>query len=283
MMRYMPVRTELGRFLRARRDRLTPEDVGLTPYGSRRRVPGLRREELAQLAGVSVAYYTRLEQGQSVNASDAVLDAIGRALRLDDEEQAHLRGLAGPPRKGVRRYRSERVRPATVTVLRSMDVNPALVLGRAADILAWNRPAHALLAPHLALDAPDRPGDRPNMARLVFLEPHTRDLYAEWPAKARDTVAYLRKAAGQWPDDPALTELVGELTMNSAEFAAMWARHPVRDCHSVTVKFRHPLVGEMTLAEEVFRLQEQPGQRLAVFAAEPGSASEAALRLLLAS
>lgn len=96
-------------------------------------------------------------------------------------------------------------------------------------------------------------------------------------------MAYLRKAAGQWPDDPALTELVGELTMNSAEFAAMWARHPVRDCHSVTVKFRHPLVGEMTLAEEVFRLQEQPGQRLAVFAAEPGSASEAALRLLLAS
>ncbi|MBT2207119.1 helix-turn-helix transcriptional regulator [Actinomadura sp. NEAU-AAG7] len=278
----MAASTELGRFLRVRRDRLTPEDVGLDPYGSRRRVPGLRREELAQLAGVSVAYYTRLEQGQSANASDEVLDAIGRALRLDEEERAHLRGLARPPRKGARRSRPERVRPATLAVLRSMDLNPALILGRAADILAWNRPAHALLAPHLPLDAPDRPSDRPNMARLVFLEPHTRDLYADWPAKARDTVAYLRKAAGQWPDDPALTELVGELAVKNEEFAALWARHPVRDCHSVTVTFWHPLVGEMKLAEEVFRLQEQPDQRLAVFAAEPDSASESALRLLCA-
>lgn len=273
---------EMGEFLRACRDRLTPQDAGVTEYGSRRRVPGLRREELAQLAGVSVAYYTRLEQGQSVSASDGVLEALARALRLDEDEQAHLRALAKPPLRTVRRPRPERVRPATLAVLRSMEVNPALVLGRTADILAWNRPAHALLAAHLAWDAPDRPADRPNMARLVFLEPHTRDLYADWRAKARTIVGYLRKAAGQWPDDPELAALVGELTMNSPEFAALWARHPVRDCHSVTVTFRHALVGKMTLAEEVFGVQEEPGQRLAVFSADPDTASEAALRLLSA-
>jgi transcriptional regulator with XRE-family HTH domain len=273
----MDTSAELGSFLRTRRDRLTPEEAGLDQYGSRRRVPGLRREELAQLAGVSVAYYTRLEQGQSLNASEAVLAAIGRALRLDEDEQTHLRGLARPPRRGRRRPRQERVRPATMTILGSMGDTPAMVLGGRADILAWNRPAHALLAAHLDYD------DRPNMARLVFLEPHTRDLYADWPAKARTTVAYLRQAAGRWPDDPDLAALVGELTMNSAEFAALWARHPVRQCRSETVTFRHPLVGELTLAEEVFQVQEDEGQRLAVFAAEPGSPAEAALRLLRAA
>lgn len=162
-------------------------------YGTRRRVPGLRREELALLAGVSVAYYTRLEQGQSLNASDAVLTAIGRALRLDDDEQAHLRRLARPPHRGRLRQHQERLRPATTTLLSSMGDTPAIVLGRHADILAWNRPAHALLAAHLDFDGPERP----NIARLVFLDPHTRDLYADWPAKARATVAYLRKAAGR--------------------------------------------------------------------------------------
>ncbi|WP_437105118.1 helix-turn-helix transcriptional regulator [Streptomyces sp. enrichment culture] len=278
----MERRTELGEFLRTRRARLRPEDVGLPDYGGRRRVPGLRREELAQLAGVSAGYYTRLEQGQSPNASDAVLDAVARVLQLDDAERAHLHSLARPRPKARRRPRPEKLRPSAQILIDSLGDVPALVIGRHGDVLTWNRTAHALIAGHLPFDAPSHPQDRPNVARLVFLDPHTRELYADWRAKAKDTVADLRLSAGRFPEDPELTGLIGELTLRSVEFASLWAAHPVHSCvpqHN-TREVRHPMVGSMTLYNELLELSHADGQRLAVFTAEPGSASAAALQLL---
>ncbi|MBF8194255.1 helix-turn-helix domain-containing protein [Nonomuraea sp. K274] len=276
----MDVRTELGEFLRSRRARLRPEEAGLPAHGGRRRVPGLRREELAQLAGVSAGYYTRLEQGQSPNASDAVLDAVARVLRLDQAERAHLYALARPERRPVRRVRPERARPGVRLMIESFGDVPALVMGRFLDVLAWNRMAHALLAGHLGFHTPDRPGERPNVARLVFLDPHTRELYADWPRKARSTVADLRLISGRHPGAPALSSLVGELSLGSPKFAGLWAAHAVGDCGGTTRAYRHPLAGGMELMTEFMTLPDDDGQRVAVFNAEPGSSSEAALRLL---
>ncbi|WP_141583008.1 helix-turn-helix transcriptional regulator [Actinomadura sp. WMMA1423] len=274
-------RSELGEFLRTRRARLRPEDLGLPDYGGRRRVPGLRREELAQLAGVSAGYYTRLEQGQSSNASEAVLDAIARVLRLDETEHAHLRSLARLRTGTPRRPRPERLRPAVRVMLDAFGDTPAVVMGCRYDVLAWNRAAHALLAGHLPFEAPEQPGGRPNIARLVFLDPHTRELYADWRTKARDTVADVRMAAVRRPHDAVLTGLIGELTVHSPEFAALWAAHPVQDCAvRFTREFRHPLVGAMTLNNEIMELSNDEGQRMAVFTASPGTPSAAALRLL---
>ncbi|WP_433463121.1 helix-turn-helix transcriptional regulator [Spirillospora sp. CA-128828] len=282
MLDGMVQHSDLGEFLRTRRARLRPEDVGLPDYGGRRRVPGLRREELAQLAGVSAGYYTRLEQGQSGNASDAVLDAIARVLQLDEAELSHLRRLAHRKAKARPRPRPERMRPAVRLMLEALGDAPALILGRHYDVLAWNRAAHALLAGHVAYDAPERPGERPNIARLVFLDTHTRELYADWRTKARDTVADVRMSAARYPDDPTLTSLVGELTLHSPEFASLWAAHPVQDCAvRYTREFRHPLVGAMTLNNEIMELSNDEGQRMAVFTADPGSSSAEALRLLV--
>lgn len=272
---------ELGEFLRSRRARLQPEDAGLPTFGGRRRVPGLRREELAQLAGVSAGYYTRLEQGQSPNASDAVLDAVARVLRLDEAESAHLYALARPKAKTRRRTpRPERVRPGVRLMIDSFGDVPALVMGRFLDVLAWNPMAHALLAGHLDFHAPDRPGDRPNIARLLFLDPHLRELYGDWLRKARATVADLRLIAGRHPGAPGLTALVGELTVGSPEFAKLWAAHAVGDCGTDTRVYHHPVVGTMAIVAEFMALPYDEGQRVAVFNAEPGSSSAAALRLL---
>ncbi|MFI7276574.1 helix-turn-helix transcriptional regulator [Streptomyces sp. NPDC049879] len=276
----MEQRTELGRFLHSRRARLTPEAVGLIDYGGLRRVPGLRREELAQLAGVSVGYYTRLEQGQTPHASEAVLDALARVLQLDATERAHLHGLARRKPRTRRRVKPEQVRPSVQSMVESFGRLPALVVGRHGDMLTWNRTAHALLAGHLPFDAPTRAADRPNVARLVFLDPHSRELYADWKQKSHDTVADLRMTVGKYPDDPNLEKLVGELSLKSAEFAALWAAHPVRACVQSTRDFRHPLVGPMTLTNELLGLPNDDGQRLSVFTAEAGSSSEIALRLL---
>jgi transcriptional regulator with XRE-family HTH domain len=276
-------RQALGEFLRARRARLSPADAGLVNYGGRRRVPGLRREEIAQLAGVSVAYYTRLEQGQSRNASDAVLDALAGALRLTDAERGHLHSLArteSRPSRPPRRPRPEQLRPAVRLMVESLGDAPALVYGRRTDVLAWNRPAHALLAAHIDLDAPERPATRPNLSRLVFLDPHTRELYADWRRKSRDAVAHLRLTAGRHPDDLLLTELIGELTVKSSEFAALWHAHPVRLCSHHVRTYHHPLVGTLTLNDETLWLPEDEDQRLTVFTADPGSPSADALRLL---
>lgn len=243
-------------------------------------MPGLRREELAQLAGVSVGYYTRLEQGQSQGASDAVLDAVARVLRLDDDERAHLYALARPVSTPPRRPVPERLRPTVRYMIESLGDAPALVLGRRVDVLAWNRMAHALLAGHLDFSAPERPIDRPNWARLFFLDPHIRALFTDWDTKARDTVADLRLITGRYPDDRRLAELIGELTIKSAEFSALWSAHSVRRCAHHTREYRHPAVGPLVLTDELLQLPDDEGQRLVIFTAEPGSPSHAALRLL---
>lgn len=275
-----PPLTELGAFLRSRRDRLTPGEAGVRTYG-RRRVPGLRREELAQLAGVSVTYLTRLEQGQSQNASDSVVEALARALRLDPDERTHLFALARPRPAGRRRApRPEAPKPGAAQLLHAMGDVPAVLLGRFNDVLAWNRAGHLLLAGHLDVEAPGRPGERPNQIRMLFLDQHTRDLYADWRDEAALAVASLRYMAAQLPDDRRLAELVGELSVNSPEFASLWARHAVRLCTSGTKRFRHPEVGPLTLAYEVLHLPEGNGQRILTHTAEPGSGSSAALRLL---
>lgn len=273
----MDQRTELSEFLRSRRARLRPEDVGLTAYGARRRVPGLRREELAQLAGVSVAYYTRLEQGRGQNVSASVLNAIADALRLDRAERDHLTHLARPAghRPRTAAARPQRVRPAVQNLIDTMENVPAYVLGRRMDIIAWNRLACALLGDFAAMPAAQR-----NMAWQAFLEPATRELYVDWESKAADLVAMLRLEAGRRPDDPRLTALVGELSVKSEEFRSLWAAHNVRDkCYGVK-QLHHAVVGTLTLACETLVLPTDPDQQLVTYHAEPGSESAESLRLL---
>ncbi|MFI9045372.1 helix-turn-helix transcriptional regulator [Streptomyces sp. NPDC053427] len=279
----MDTPAELGHFLRTRRARLQPEDVGLAAYGARRRVPGLRREELAQLAGVSVAYYTRLEQGQSHNASEGVLEALARALRLTGDERAHLLDLARPtPNRRRPAVRHDKIRPGLRQLLSALDGVPAVAVGPRFEVLAWNRLGHALIAGHLDFDSPGRPQDRPNAQRLLFLDPHTRELYPDRDTEIRRAVSSLRVAAGQYPDDPQLTELIGELSMKSTEFATLWSRHGVRNCTFGTKLFHHPLVGDMELDFEMMRTPDGSGQGVLMYTAADGSPSEAALRLLAA-
>ncbi|MER6923715.1 helix-turn-helix transcriptional regulator [Streptomyces spiralis] len=268
----------LGEFLRSRRASLRPEDVGLHA-GGRRRVSGLRREEIAMLAGVSLAYYTRLEQGVSGNASDAVLDALADALRLDQDERRHLRTLARPEPKRVRATPPERVRDGIRVVLDSLCSTPAIVLGRNLDILAWNPLGHAFLAAHLDFRSVDTPRIRPNLARLVFLDPHFLDLFADWSEKARDTVAYLNLVAGRNPDDARLSALIGELTLKNRYFADLWAARPVSECLTDSRTYWHPLVGRLELGEEVMQLTDS-GQSLVVYTAESDSPSREALEIL---
>lgn len=271
---------ELGEFLRTRRGALRPADVGIPTAGGRRRVPGLRREELAQLAGVSVAYYTRIEQGQSANASPGVLDAIARALELTDDERSHLHALARPAPARRAAARPEKLRPAAKGLIDAMDGVAAAVLGRRLDALAWNPLCHALFSGHLPYDAPDRPSTRPNWAEQVFLDPHTRDLFVDWERAARNIVGYLRVQAGRYPDDPGLAALVGRLTLGSRRFGELWAQHTVRDKTHARARLRHPLVGELELCNETLRFPDAPDYLLSTFYAEPGSPAEAALHLL---
>jgi transcriptional regulator with XRE-family HTH domain len=269
-------RAELSEFLRTRRARLKPEDVGLPDYGRQRRVPGLRREELAQLAGVSVAYYTRLEQGNGRNVSAEVLDSIARALRLNDAEHSHLIHLAKPKQHKKRpAARTQQVRGALGQLLDSMDGVPAYVVGRRSDVLAWNRMAAALFG-----DWGELPERERNWARMVFLKPEYRDLFVDWEQKASDVVGHLRLDAGCHPDDPRLSALVGELSVKSEDFRRLWARHDVKEKTYGVKLMRHPLVGELTLSFETFRLGDDPEQSLITYHAEPGSPSADALRLL---
>lgn len=272
--------TELGEFLRSRRDRISPDDVGINSYG-RRRVPGLRREELAQLAGVSVTYLTRLEQGQSQNASDAIIDALAGALQLNADERTHLYTLAHPvPAKRPQASNPEVANPGAEQLLHSMSDVPALLLGRFNDILAWNHAGHLLLAGHLDRNAPSDAYDRPNQMKLLFLDEHTRDLYVDWAGEAAHAVASLRYVAAQFANDRRLAALVGELSMNSPEFARLWAGHDVRLCMSGSKRFRHPAIGELELGYEILHLPGNDGQRILTHTAAPDSASFAALRLL---
>jgi transcriptional regulator with XRE-family HTH domain len=274
---------ELGEFLRARRAELTPQGAGITSYGARR-VPGLRREELAHLAGVSATYYTRLEQGQSTNASDAVIDSIARALDLNDDERAHLHDLARPVRARRRRPgRPDHARPGIILLLNAMDDIPSVAIGKRNEVLAWNRLGHLLLAGHLDFDAPQRPADRPNLTRMLFLDPHTRELHRNWRDEASLAVASMRFVAAQFKDDRDLAELIGELTLHSKQFASLWAKHPVQRCMTGIKQFRHPVVGDFDLGFEVLHLPDANGQRLITHTAEPDSPAEAALALLQAT
>jgi transcriptional regulator with XRE-family HTH domain len=268
-------RAELSEFLRTRRARLKPEDVGLRAFGRHRRVPGLRREELAQLAGVSVAYYTRLEQGNGRNVSAEVLDAIARALRLSDAEHAHLTHLAKPKQQKKPAVRAQQVRGPLRTLLDTMEGVPAILVGRRSDILAWNRMAAAVFG-----DWAELPTQEQNWARLVFLHPEYRDLFVDWEHKANDVVSQLHMDAGSHPEDPRLSALVGELSVKSEEFRRLWATHDVKDkCHGIQ-RLHHPLVGELDLRLESFHLADAHEQMLVTYHAEPGSPSAEALRLL---
>jgi hypothetical protein len=233
---------------------------------------------------VSVAYYTRLEQGQSIAASEGVLDALARALRLRDDERTHLFELARPrPTRRRRAARPERATAGGLQLLDAMPGVPALILGRRNDVLAWNRLGHALFAGHLAFDAPQDPATRPNLVRMLFLDRHTRELYRAWDEEAALVVASLRFLAAHYPDDRALAELVGELSMKSGEFAALWAKHTVRLCSSGTKLLHHPEVGDLETDYEALHLPETDGQRLLTHTTRPGSASANALRLLAGS
>jgi len=269
-------RAELSKFLHTRRARLKPADVGLTDHSRRRRVPGLRREELAQLAGVSGGYYTRFEQGNARNVSREVLDAISRALKLSEAEHAHLLRLAQlkrhqwqpePPR--------QQVRPAMLQLLTAMEGVPAYVWGRRADVLAWNQTASALFGDWAARAPQER-----NWARITFLDPASRKLFTDWESKAYDVVGQLRLGAGLHPDDSLLASLIGELSMKSRDFRRLWAAHDVKKKTYGTMRLSHPLVGELTLRYETFAQLGDQEQSLTIYHAEPGSPSEEALRLL---
>lgn len=273
--------SELGDFLKSRRAALRPEEVGITPHPTRRRVTGLRREELATLASISITHYTRLEQGRATTASDGMLESIARTLRLTDDETAHLKALARPA--AASRPAPPRVAHASASarqLLEAMTHVPAVIMDRRNDVLAWNQLGHALLAGHLAPESPDTPSARPNLTRMLFLDDQYRELYANWGEQAQLAVAALRLVAGRHPDDRALAELIGQLTMNSDEFASRWARHPVRTCTSGVKHLRHPLVGALELSFDNLIIPGTSGQRLIAYTAEPGSPSETALRLL---
>jgi transcriptional regulator with XRE-family HTH domain len=282
----MGASSELGEFLKSRRAALHPEEVGVTPHPTRRRVTGLRREELATLANVSITHYTRLEQGRTTTASDGLLEAIARTLRLTDDETAHLKDLArrpaaaGASSRPAAPPRASHAGASARQLLAAMTHVPALILDRRNDVLAWNRLGHALLAGHLPWESPDAPAARPNMTRMLFLDRRYRDLYVDWQDQAQLAVASLRQVAGRHPDDRSLAELVGRLTMNSDEFASLWARHPVSTCTSGVKHLHHPLVGAMELSFENLVIPGASGQHLIAYTAEPGSPSDVALRLL---
>ncbi|WP_040702826.1 helix-turn-helix transcriptional regulator [Nocardiopsis ganjiahuensis] len=270
----------LGTYLRTRRDRVTPELVGLRAYGPRR-VPGLRREELAQLAGVSPGYYTRLEQDQAGTASQQVLDALARVLRLDEAETVHLHNLARRPSvPRLVRPEPEHPHPRVLALLESFGEGaPAVLLGRRGDVLAWNRSGHALVAEHLDFRSPEDPENRPSVPRMFFLDPLHRDLHRNWRELAEVHVAYLRLTAGRYPTDARLAELIGELVMRSPEFALMWAQGDVRDCTVGTMLLQHPTVGALDVDYQVWLQPDSPDHHLEVYTAR-GESDRDALRLL---
>ncbi|MFJ9765656.1 helix-turn-helix domain-containing protein [Streptomyces erythrochromogenes] len=265
--------TELGRFLKARRAELTPADLGVPADADHRRVPGLRREEVAHLASISVQYYTRLEQGR-LKASAPVLVTLAEVLRLDDDQQTYLLELAGKDAQRPRRPRAPEVRPQTRRLLDTLGT-PAIVLGRRMDILAWNPLAAALLTDFSQLTDKQR-----NYARLVFSDSEMRRRYANWEKVAPDCVAFLRMEAARHPDDPRLTELVGELSIKDPHFRQWWAAHNVAAQTTGVKTLRHPLVGELTLDWETLAVAADPDQQLVVWTAAPGTPSHEGLAFL---
>ncbi|MEV4455304.1 helix-turn-helix transcriptional regulator [Microbispora sp. NPDC049633] len=252
---------DLGRFLRSRRARIRPEDAGLPAHG-RRRVSGLRREEVALLAGMSVEYYIRLEQERVRNVSDEVLDAVARVLRLDGTERAHLRRLLRPP--DDRRAPLGHVRPGVRMLLEAADSVPAFVLGPRMDVLAWNALADAITG------FSDMPAGERNMARQTFLMPRARSLYRDWAAVAAETISYLRLYAGRRPDDPLLGSLVADLSADP-DFARLWEEHPVAEKTFGVKLLRHPELGDLDFAYETLALPGDPDLLVVMYTADPAS------------
>ncbi|MCQ4042049.1 helix-turn-helix transcriptional regulator [Streptantibioticus rubrisoli] len=274
----MTEQTELGRFLRARREGVRPTDVGLPIGAGVRRTPGLRREELATLAGVSIDYYTRLERGKETRPSPAVVEALANALRLNDEERQYLRDLAAQAARRAPEPRpraSRTVRPSVKQLLETVRPSPAYVVSRTNDLLAAN-PGGMRLMPGMA----EWPARQRNTIRYTFLHPVARDLWPDWEQKAKNCVAQLRAVAGSDPDAPDLAALVGELIVKSAEFNRLWERYEVRSIGDGAKTFRHPLVGTLTLVHEVVSLNKTDGQRMVVYMATPGTPDHDAMTLL---
>ena len=277
----MDNRAEVREFLMSRRARLTPEAAGL-PAGTNRRVPGLRRIEVATLAGVSIEYYSKLERGAIAGASASVLDAIARALQLDAAERAHLLDLAraadGIPASGRPRRRASKppvARPSLQWTLDAITDAVAFVRDPHQNLLATNALGRAFYSPVIG-DG----GRTPNLARFQFLDPASRDFYPDWDLFGEMCVAIMRAEAGHDPHDPVMHDLVGELSTRSETFRRLWAAHDVRVHGAGTKRFRHPLVGELSLAYEELLLTAEPGLVLMVYTAEPGSPSAERLRLL---
>ena len=270
---------ELGRYLRARRAAVTPGELGLPVGSGTRRTPGLRREELAALAGVSIDYYVRLERGKETRPSPSVLDALARALRLDVEETTYLRNLAQQAARGAgadpRPTASRTVRPTLLRLLESVRPCPAYVIGPTNDILAAN-PSGLHLMPGMA----DWPAKQRNTIRYTFLHPYARQLWPDWETKARACVAHLRAVVGTAPDTPDLVALVGELVVKSPDFSRMWERYDVRKVGYGQKTFMHPDVGTITLSHEVLEVIRTQDLRTVVYSAEPGTPDHDAIVLL---
>ncbi len=269
------MRGEIRQFLTTRRAKITPEQAGLPHYGGRRRVAGLRREEVALLAGISIEYYTRLERGDARGASDQVLDALARALQLDDVERAHLNDLirtANANRPPRRRPTRERVRPSVRHILDTMTGTAAFVRNGGLDILSANPLGYALYSP--AFLDPHRPV---NLARFVFLDRASTQFYGDWDGIAHAAVGTLRAEAGRDPYDPALTGLIGELSTRSPEFRVRWAAHDVKQYRSGVQPFHHPIVGNLTLDYDALEVPADPGLTIVAYTAEPDSPAQQAL------
>ena len=270
--------SDVREFLVSRRARITPEQAGLGAFGGRRRVPGLRREEVATLAGISIEYYTQLERGNARGASADVLDAVARALQLDDAERAHLFDLtraATSGRAAPLRPSQRRVRQTVQAVLDAITDTPAIVRNGRLDILATNTLGRALYSQVL-----DSPAGPPNLARFAFLDPRAGEFFGEWEKDSSYCVALLRAAAGRDPYDRELSDLVGELSTRSDAFRARWASHNVKYHRTGIKEVHHPLVGDLSLQSEPLELPGDPGQVLVVYTAEPGSPTRDALNLL---
>jgi transcriptional regulator with XRE-family HTH domain len=271
-------RDEVKAFLSTRRAKLTPEQAGLAHYSRNRRVQGLRRSEVADLAGVSVEYYARLERGNLRGVSESVLDALARALQLDEAERVHLADLAraaGPAVRARRTPAAQQLRPSVARILAGMTEVPAIVNNGRLDVLAANPLGEALFAPLFA--DPARPV---NHARFTFLNPRAHDFWIDWERAADDAVATLRLEAGRDPHDKRLTDLVGELSTRSDAFRVRWAAHDVR-LHRTGIKsFHHPVVGDLHLSYEVMELPADPGLSLIAFSAEAGSPADDSLGFL---
>ncbi|MEU9918333.1 helix-turn-helix transcriptional regulator [Streptomyces sp. NPDC051001] len=277
----MSTESDIREFLASRRAKITPQQAGLPAYGGNRRVPGLRREEVAMLAGVSVDYYVRLERGHLAGASEEVLDAVANALQLDEAERAHLydlaRAVARRPSRRTKRTRGP-LPDSVLRVLDSMTDSPAFIRNGRLDILAINHLGRALYAPLFTDEAP-----RPvNVARFQFLDPQGRDFFPDWEQSVNTTVSLLRTEAGRAPGDSDLTGLIGELVTRSEEFRTAWAKHNVRLHHTGRKSFRHPAVGEITLDFDAMELPAQPGLTLTAYSAGPHTPAHDALQLLAA-